>query len=72
MTKQMPPPTRIRNPRSDGQALTFAELPLFATDDELGVALLGRARCGAISFLCLSGRDYRKTTHKWAADTCRR
>jgi hypothetical protein len=24
--------------------LTFAELPLFASDDELGVALLGRAR----------------------------
>jgi hypothetical protein len=31
-------------PRRRRPSLTFAELPLFATDDELGVALLGRAR----------------------------
>ena len=31
-------------PKKRRPGLTFAELPLFATDDELGVALLGRAR----------------------------
>lgn len=31
-------------PKKRRPSLTFAELPLFATDDELGVALLGRAR----------------------------
>ena len=31
-------------PKKRRPSLTFAELPLFATDDELGMALLGRAR----------------------------
>ncbi len=38
-------------PKKRRPGLTFADLPLFATDAELGVALLGRARAAVWSSL---------------------
>ncbi len=38
-------------PKKRRPGLTFADLPLFATDAELGVALLGRARAALWSNL---------------------
>jgi hypothetical protein len=44
--RSLPPLPKKRRP-----GLTFADLPLFASDAELGVALLGRARAAVWSSL---------------------